>query len=66
MLIDADIRIRLADLRVRELIAQAERERLVREARPPRPLLRVRALQLAARGLRVEGELEFEPSRAGR
>ncbi len=70
MLTDTDMRARLAELRISELIAEAERERLLRAARPPRPLLRVRALRLAARGLRVEREIEFAaarvPGRAGR
>ena len=64
MFTDTDMRARLAEQRINELIAEAERERLVRLARPPRTLLRVRALQLAARGLRVEREIEFAPTRA--
>jgi hypothetical protein len=39
------------------------RERLVRSARPPRVLVRVRAVRMMARGLRVERELEFKPAR---
>ena len=69
-MIDSDTRSRLAELHVNELIAEAERRRLVRSARPARGLLRVRALRLAARALRVEREIEFTaarvPSRAGR
>jgi hypothetical protein len=61
---DSDIRTRVAQLRIQELIAEAERERLVRSARPPRALLRVRALRLAARGLRVEREIDFTTARA--
>jgi hypothetical protein len=60
VLIDSDIRARLAEMRIDELIAEAERVRLARSARPPRALLRVRALRLAARGLRVEREIDFE------
>lgn len=63
VLIDSDIRARLAQMRIDELIAEAERVRLVRAARPPRVLLRVRALRLAARGLRVEREIEFGTAR---
>ena len=60
MLIDSDIRARLAEMRVDDLIAEAERVRLARSARPARTLLRVRALRLAARGLRVEREIDFK------
>jgi hypothetical protein len=66
MLYSSDIRARLAEQRIGELIAEAERARLVRAARPPRTLLRVRALRLAARGLRVEREIDFTTARAGR
>lgn len=55
-----DIRLQLAEMHIQELIAEAERVRLARSARPPRALLRVRALRLAARGLRVEREIEFK------
>jgi hypothetical protein len=61
---DSDIRTRVAQLRIQELIAEAERERLARSARRPRALLRVRALRLAARGLRVEREIDFTTARA--
>jgi hypothetical protein len=54
---------RVAELRIEELIAEAERRRLVRSARAPRTLLRVRVLRLAARGLRVEREIEFTTAR---
>ena len=63
MLIDSDIRARLIEMRINERIAEAERRRLARSARPPRTLLRVRVLQLAARGLRVEREIDFETAR---
>ena len=63
MLIDSDIRARLAEMRIDELIAEAARVRLARSARPPRTLLRVRALRLVARGLRVEREIDFETAR---
>jgi hypothetical protein len=66
VLIDTDIRTRLAEIKISELIAEAERERLVRAARPPHPLLRVRALRQAARWLRVEREIEFPPARVPR
>ena len=60
---NADIRMRLAEARIQELIDEAERERLVRSNRTPRALLRVRALRLAARGLRVEREIDFTTAR---
>ena len=63
VLIHPDIGARLAQIRVDELIAEAERVRLARSARPPRTLLRVRALRLAARGLRVEREIDFTTER---
>ena len=63
MLNNPDIRAQLAQIRIDELIAEAERVRLARSARPPRTLLRVRVLQLAARGLRVEREIDFETAR---
>jgi hypothetical protein len=61
---NSDIRARLAEVHIQELIEQAERARLVRSAGPPRVLLRVRALRLAARGLRVEREIDFTTARA--
>jgi hypothetical protein len=63
VLIHPDIGARLAELHVNELIAEAERVRLARSVRPPRVLLRVRALRLAARGLRVEREIDFSSAR---
>ncbi len=60
---DTEIRARLAEMRIDDLIAEAEHVRLVRSARAPRTLLRVRALRLAARGLRVEREIDFETAR---
>jgi hypothetical protein len=63
VLIDGDIRARLGQGRIDDLIAEADRERLARSARPPRTLLRVTVLQLAARGLRVEREIDFETAR---
>jgi hypothetical protein len=59
-----DIRARLAQIHHDELIAEAERVRLARSARPPRTLLRVRVLRMAARGLRVEREIDFDTARA--
>lgn len=61
-----DISSQIAERRIQELIAEAEREHLLRSARPPRALLRVRALRLAARGLRVEREIDFTSGRATR
>ena len=61
---DSDITARLAAMRIEDLIDQADRVRLARSARPPRRPLRVRALRLAARGLRVECEIDFEAARA--
>ena len=55
-----DITSQLAEMKIQQLIAEAERQRMVRSTHPPRVLLRVRALRLAARGLRVEREIEFE------
>ena len=70
MPIHSDMTSQLAEAKIQQLIAEAERERLVRSARAPRTLLRVRALRLAARGLRVERELGLKSagvaSRAGR
>jgi hypothetical protein len=63
LVLHPDITARLAEAHIEELIAEAERERLVRSAGPPRVLLRVRALRLAARGLRVEREIEFHTAR---
>jgi hypothetical protein len=64
MLIDPYMRSRLAELRVQDQIAAADRARLARLARP-RPVWRIALVRLAARGLRVEREIEFEVARAG-
>lgn len=66
VLLHHDISSRLAQMRVDDLIAQAERERLARLARPARRSLRIRALRLAARGLRVEREIDFGAARVER
>jgi hypothetical protein len=58
------IRTELAKARLQEQLAWAERERLVREARTPRAW-RLAVVRLAARGLRVEREIEFRVARAG-
>lgn len=63
MLHDYDMRTRLAELHIQDLLDEAERARLTRSARRPRALLRVRALRLAARGLRVEREIDFTTAR---
>ena len=63
MLHDYDMRTRLAELNIQDLLDEAERARLTRSARRPRALLRVRALRLAARGLRVEREIDFTTAR---
>jgi hypothetical protein len=62
-MLHGDITSAIVERRIQELIAEAERERLVRSAHPPRVLLRVRAVQLVARALRVERELDFETAR---
>jgi hypothetical protein len=59
MLIDPYLRTRLAELRIQELIETAERDRVIRLARPPRAW-RLAVIRLAARGLRVEREIEFK------
>lgn len=48
-------------MRVDELIAQAEAQRLARQARVPREprALRLAALRMLARGLRVERQIDF-------
>jgi hypothetical protein len=53
----------MSQMRVEEMMATAERERLARSARKPRGL-RIAALRLAARGLRVERQIDFETVRA--
>jgi hypothetical protein len=60
---DPYIRARLSQMRVEDMLATAERERLARSARKPRGL-RIAALRLAARGLRVERQIDFETVRA--
>jgi hypothetical protein len=59
MLIDPHMRTLLVELRLQEQIAAAERDRIVRLARPRRAW-RLRMIRLAARGLRVEREIEFK------
>jgi hypothetical protein len=53
-------------MRVDELLAQAEAERRARPGRPVRAphALRLAALRMMARGLRVEREVEFNVARA--
>jgi hypothetical protein len=55
-------------MRVDELIAQADADRRVRAARVPRAprSFRLAAVQLVARGLRVEREIDFDLARAPR
>jgi hypothetical protein len=64
MLIDSHMRRQLAELRVQQQIDAADRARLARLART-RPVWRIALVRLAARGLRVEREIEFEVARAG-
>jgi hypothetical protein len=59
---DPYIRTQMSKMRVDEMIADADRARLRRLARRPRGL-RIAALRLAARGLRVEREIEFKSAR---
>ena len=56
----------MSQMRVEEMMVTAERERLVRSARAARRPhgLRIAALRLAARGLRVERQIDFETVRA--
>ena len=63
MHIDPYLRTQLVQQRIQEQIDAAARERLVRAARPARAW-RIAALRLAARGLRVEREIEFKAARA--
>jgi hypothetical protein len=63
MLYNTDIRSRLAEAHIQDPTDEAARVRLARSARPPRGLLRVRALRLAARGLRVERDIDFTTAR---
>jgi hypothetical protein len=61
-MIDPHIRAQMSQMRVDEMIADADRARLLRAARRPRGL-RIAALRMAARGLRVEREIDFETAR---
>ena len=65
MLIDPHMRTQLAELRVQEQIDAAERGALVGAAPRRGRSWRIAALRLAARGLRVEREIDFEVARAG-
>jgi hypothetical protein len=66
MVTDSHIRSSLARVRVEELIAQADAERLSRHGRPSRAprAWRVALVRMFARGLRVEREIEFGVARA--
>ena len=66
MVTDSHIRSDLARVRVDELIAQADAQRLSRLARPSRAprAWRVALVRMLARGLRVEREIEFGVARA--
>jgi hypothetical protein len=68
MIYDSHIRSSLARMRVDELVAQAEAQRLAREARVHREprAWRLSALRMLARGLRVEREIDFDVARAPR
>jgi hypothetical protein len=65
---DPHIRSSLGKMRVDELVAQADAQRLLREARVPREprAWRLSALRMLARGLRVEREIDFDVARAPR
>jgi hypothetical protein len=65
MHIDPTIRTQLAAARLHDQLARAERERLVRGVRGEHAW-RLAVVRLAARGLRVEREIEFRVARAGR
>jgi hypothetical protein len=56
----------MSQMRVEDMISAADRDRLARSARPARRPhgLRIAALRLAARGLRVERQIDFETVRA--
>jgi hypothetical protein len=56
----------MSRMRADELIAHAEAERRARPGRPVRApqALRLAALRMLARGLRVEREVEFNVARA--
>jgi hypothetical protein len=66
MLTDPHIRASMSRMRVDELIAQADAQRRARPGRPVRAphALRLAALRMMARGLRVEREVEFNVARA--
>ena len=68
MINDPHIRSTLSRMRVDDLIAQADAERLVREARAPSTprAWRLGALRMLARGLRVEREIDFDLARVPR
>jgi hypothetical protein len=68
MINDPHIRSTLSRMRVDELIAQADGERLARQARAVRQprAWRLGALRMLARGLRVEREIDFDLARAPR
>jgi hypothetical protein len=68
MTYDPHIRSSLGRMRVDELIAQADAQRLARQARAPREprARRLSALRMLARGLRVEREIDFDVARAPR
>jgi hypothetical protein len=68
MLYDSYMRTTLSRMRVDDLIAQADAERLARSGRPPRAARawRVGALRMLARGLRVEREIDFDLARVPR
>ncbi len=55
-------------MHVDELLAQADAQRLARQARIPRAprTWRLSALRMLARGLRVEREIDFDIARAPR
>jgi hypothetical protein len=56
----------MSQMRVEDMISAADRDRLARSARAARRPhgLRIAALRLAARGLRVERQIDFETVRA--
>jgi hypothetical protein len=68
MINDAHIRSSLNRMHVDELLAQADAQRLARQARIPREprTWRLSALRMLARGLRVEREIDFDIARAPR
>jgi hypothetical protein len=68
MINDPHIRSSLNRMRIDDLIAQADAERLARQARTPGTprAWRVSALRMLARGLRVERQIDFDLARAQR